>query len=523
MAGVGLASTDAANAALTAARGRPRYESPPLRYIAGVAGLVALYYGAAKLGFVLGFAGPVAATVWLPVGVGIACLYLGGLQLWPGVVAGDLLANNYGALPFGVALGQTFGNLLEVVVAVILLHRLVRRGSPLATVGGVARMTIAIAVGTALSATIGTLSLRLGHVIAAAAVTKVWRTWWLGDATGALLVVSLALAWVRPLFPNLWRRRRVEALLGFATVTGLSALALYRDRPLTYIVYPALIWSAIRLRQRGATLAVALAAGFAVWGTTRYVGPFHVKSLDPSVLETQLFIGVASFSTLCLAAVVTEREKFAERLWASRARLVEAADTERRRLERDLHDGAQQRVTALMVRLRLAAERVREEPARADAVFEATEHELEMVIDELRELARGRCPPMLAQQGLAAAITAIAQNSPVPIKVVELPAARLSERAETTAYYVLAEAVTNAQKHALASSIRLRARIAHGALQVEIVDDGVGGAAEAKGSGLQGLRDRVEAVGGTFEVDTIVGHGTRVAARIPTDPASGSR
>src|SRR3954470_10636893 len=124
------------------------------RYVAGVAVLAAVYYGAAKIGYELEFSGPVAAIVWLPAGVAIACLYLGGLRFWPGVLIGDLLANDYTALPFGSALGQTTGNLLEVVVAVVLLRRFAPRDSPLDSVKGLGRMVAAIAVGTALSATI---------------------------------------------------------------------------------------------------------------------------------------------------------------------------------------------------------------------------------------------------------------------------------------------------------------------------------------------------------------------------------
>src|SRR5205085_5640606 len=303
----------------------------------------ALYYVAAQLGYALDFAGPVASVVWLPVGVGISFLYLFGLEFWPGVVVGDLLSNNYMTLPFGSALGQTCGNLLEVVVATVLIHRLVRRGQPLATAGGVGRVVFALVVGTAVSAAIGSLSLRLGHVISTDSLPKVWRTWWLGDACGALLVVPLAIAWYRPTPPNLLRSRRLEAVLGFAALVGLSALGLYLNRSLAYIVFPALTWAALRMRLRGATLGVTVAAAFAVWATTHYAGPFHYHSITRSVLETQLFIAVASFSVLCLAAVVTERERFAVRLIASRARLVDAADAERRRLQHDIHDGARPR------------------------------------------------------------------------------------------------------------------------------------------------------------------------------------
>src|SRR5437879_5788125 len=130
-------------------------------YLLGVSALAALYYGAAHLGYAFEFAGPVAAILWLPAGVGIAFLWLGGLRLWPGVLIGDLLVNNYSTLPLGSALGQTCGNVLEVLVATLLLRRLVPHGSPLASVGRLGRMLVAIAAGTAVSALVGTLSLRL--------------------------------------------------------------------------------------------------------------------------------------------------------------------------------------------------------------------------------------------------------------------------------------------------------------------------------------------------------------------------
>src|SRR5262249_25815261 len=134
-------------------------------YLLRIGALAAAYYGSAKLGFSLEFAGPVAAIVWLPVGVGIASLYLFGLRLWPGVLIGDLLANDYSALPLGVTLGQTTGNLLEMVLATMLLRRLTRGRPPLASVAGVAWMVVAITIGTVVSATVGSLCLRLNGVI----------------------------------------------------------------------------------------------------------------------------------------------------------------------------------------------------------------------------------------------------------------------------------------------------------------------------------------------------------------------
>jgi signal transduction histidine kinase len=492
-----------------------------LRDVFGVASLAAVYYGAAHLGYAFEFAGPVAAVIWLPVGVGIAFLYLGGLRLWPGVLVGDLLVNNYSAVPVSSALGQTLGNVLEVLVATLLIRQLVPRGSPLASVANLTRLLVAIAAGTAVSATVGTVALRLGHVVTTSSAPSVWRTWWLGDTCGALVVVPLALAWFGPLRRPRWNGRMVEWALLLAAVAGLSEVALDSHRPRAYLVFPALIWAALRFGQRGATLAITVVVGFAVWETTHYVGPFVDHSLMRSVLSTQLYIAVAALSTLCLAAVVSEREELAERLSASRARLVEAADTERRRLEHNLHDGAQQRLTALAVRLEIASERARQEPGLAAAAIGEAQTELSLAIDELRKLAHGIHPAVLTRFGLARAIETVAERSTVPIEVLELPLTRVDPAAEATAYYVFVEALTNAQKHAHASSIWVRAAVARRTLHIEIVDDGVGGAVESGNFGLQGLRDRVEGIGGMFELDSVPAGGTRVAAAIPATASAG--
>jgi signal transduction histidine kinase len=487
------------------------------RYGGGLALLIALYYGAAHLGFALEFAGPVAAVVWLPVGVGIAFLYLGGLKFWPGVVVGDLLVNNYTTLPFGSALGQSFGNLLEVVAATLLLRRLDALPSLSPEVGRVVRMLIAVAAGVAISATVGSVSLRAGGVITTGSLPGVWRTWWLGDFSGALLVVPLALAWWRPLRRPFHWRPALEGTIALVVLVGACKLAFSTRTPLPYIVFAPLIWTAFRLGSRGATIAVFIASGFAVFATTHYEGPFRTHSLSHAVLETQLFIAVASLSTLCLAAVVSDRASFARRLWASRARLVRAADTERRRLRRNLHDGAQQRLAGLMVRLDLAGETV-QTPAQARSVLAAARGEIALAIEELRVLAHGRHPPLLSEQGLAAALRDLAERCPIRTELQAVPPRRLPEATEAAAYYVTAEAIANAQKYARPSVIRIRAEESGDSLEMVIQDDGIGGAGEVPGSGLEGLRDRVEAVGGTFSIDSRPGAGTRITARIPTTP-----
>jgi signal transduction histidine kinase len=482
--------------------------------LVAAAALAGVYYGSAKIGYQLEFSGAVAAIVWLPVGVGVGFLYLGGLQLWPGVVAGDLLANSYSTLPIGSALGQTAGNTLEVVVGAVLIRRIARRGGPLDSVGSVVLLVLALAAATAISATVGTLSSLAGNVIVAHRLPTVWRTWWLGDTCGALLIVPLAIAWWRqPLLPA-GRQRQIEGALGLAAALGLTALGLDTSTPVAYLAFPGLLWAALRFGQRGATLSVALVSVMVVWQTVHHNGPFSYFSLTRSLLSTQLFIFVAALSALCLAAVVSERQRVAQRLRESRGRLLAASDNERRRLERNLHDGAQQRLTALAFRLQEISTEVPENAPRALALLGTADTELQFAIDELRELAHGLHPAALATSGLSSAINNIAVRSPVPIDRKGVSSERFPDHVEATAYYVIAEAVTNAQRHARAKAIAIRTGHVGTSLRLEVQDDGIGEARE-DGSGLQGLRDRVEAAGGTFLLKSPPHDGTLVTAVIP--------
>jgi signal transduction histidine kinase len=201
-------------------------------------------------------------------------------------------------------------------------------------------------------------------------------------------------------------------------------------------------------------------------------------------------------------------------LQASRARLVEAADDERRRLERDLHDGAQSRLVALALNLRLA--RMKEsDGSETAALLDASIDELGVSLRELRDLARGIHPAVLSERGLEPAVRALAARAPVPVEVVGRTAGRLPAAVETAAYFVISEGLTNVSKYSHAERATVRVERVDGRLVVEVSDDGIGGADAGDGSGLRGLSDRVAALSGTLEVSSPPGRGTRLRAHLP--------
>jgi signal transduction histidine kinase len=201
---------------------------------------------------------------------------------------------------------------------------------------------------------------------------------------------------------------------------------------------------------------------------------------------------------------------------ASRKRLVEAGDTARRRLERDLHDGSQQHLVTLAAQLGLAQARLgnHPDPELANLIAEAVA-ELHAALAELRQLARGLHPALLSQAGLGPALQALAERSPLPVTILASPPRRLPSPVESTAYFVVAESLANAAKYARATTVTVCAEQTDGHVRVEVVDDGVGGADARSGSGLQGLADRVGALDGQFEIASPAGGGTRVTAVIP--------
>ena len=658
-------------------------------YAASVVVVAGLYYLSGRAGLKLAYLDGAVAALWPPAGFGLAVLFLGGLRLWPGVVIGDLLLADL-STPAATILAQTVGNTVALVVAVLLLRRLTGGRAELTRVVEVSALVVCALLAAVVSGAVGPISLRLGDVISADDLGRVFRTWILGDGSGVLVVAPVLLTWVTLGWRDLRRRDLIEGAVLIVALVLLTELPPQRDVP--YIVFPVLLWAALRFGPRGAATAILIVCSITVWNTAQSDGPFTRDTLTDSLLATQLFIATSAITSLVLAAVTAERTRAARalaaadaaqraltdeqaalrrvatlvageaspsrvfeqvteevgrllglpgasvfqydgeahtatvvgawsehgpprfpvgvkleldgdtviakvvrtgspqrveryeqasgtlaktvrgfgyraavaapvsvggRLWgvlaaattssdalpsgleqrlcdfadlvaqalanadayeklaASRAHVVEVGDAERRRLERNLHDGAQQRLVSVALSLSMVGTKLESDPAAARKALSAAQEDLAQGLAELRELARGIHPVILTERGLGPALNALLARAPVPVEIQEMPEQRLTPTVEAAAYYVVAEAITNVGKYAQASGATVGVSRSNGFALVTVADDGVGGADPARGSGLHGLAARVESLNGRLDVDSPPGRGTRIRAEIP--------
>jgi PAS domain S-box-containing protein len=238
-------------------------------------------------------------------------------------------------------------------------------------------------------------------------------------------------------------------------------------------------------------------------------GAIAIAARDPLPADSEArLMGFCEIVSLAVASAQARED-----LQSSRARLVKTGDEQRRKLERNLHDGAQQRLVSLALTLRLARSKVESEPASLEPILAGAAKELDLALEELRELARGLHPAALTEQGLSPAVRALGDRLPVEVEV-DLLDERLPDYLEATAYYICSEALTNVAKHAQATQAHVSFHREPGVLRFEITDDGCGGA-DGRGSGILGLRDRAESAGGTLFVISPPGKGTVVTATLP--------
>jgi signal transduction histidine kinase len=488
------------------------------------------YYVAAQSGETLLLTGGVGAF-WPATGVGIALLYLGGLRWWPGILLGDLLGTIVdlpgGPQPLGIALADTAGHVARAVVAVIILQRLVGHRATMDRLAQVGAVLVAVAVGEALAATVAILARWAAGVIEVPEMGVFWRSWWLGGVAGGLVVVPLALAWAHPR-ALMWRGRRAgEGALMLAAVAGLSVIALSAEQPLTYIVFPAFIWAALRFGPQGATLAVAVGALIAVLVTSHAQGAFVELSPTDSALNLQLYITFAALTTLCLAAIVSERRRAALELAESQRREGERAALERQRIARDLHDSVSQSLFSTTLHVRTAQHALAREGLDSTGPVGEELGEIGQLtrgaLAEMRALIFELRPGALAEEGLVAAVakqaSALGAREGLVIEV-DGPDERLPLRPEVEEqlYRLGQEALANVVKHARASQATVRIAAKDDTVSVEVSDDGRGFDPAAVGPdhfGLRSMRGRVADLGGRLQVTSRRDRGTVLRVEVP--------
>jgi signal transduction histidine kinase len=506
---------------------------PLLRYAAGVLALAAAYVVAAKIGQTLRYTASVAA-IWPPAGVGIAALYLCGMRWWPGVLLGEIVVNVelLDTLPGGSLVGQQAGNMAEILIGALLLRRLCGPRAALDRVDQVAAVFAVAALAAAISASTGTISMLAGGVIESRDTLSFWRTWMLGDSSGVLIVVAVALAWSHA--PRAaWRQlRTLNGVLMVGTVVVLGVVSVTVEDPVTYVVFPALIWAAFRFGPPGATLAVAITAALAIGLTASDVGPFSKQPIDHRTISTQLYIAVAALTTLLVAAVVAERARSAAALTAAKLREGEHALAERRRIARDLHDSMSQALFSTVLHTRRAQRAMREADGRGAA---ALQHSL-VAIGELTRDAQREMRALIAELGrdpleggLVHALGRLAgEASERDDVVVRLSAADgdlgLPECTQSHLFNIAREAVANALKHAGTDAVDVIVERTPQAVVLEVADQGRGfdvAIAPPGHFGLDSMRSRAQEIDGQLTIDSGPGRGTLVRVVVPVGEDGG--
>jgi class 3 adenylate cyclase len=310
-------------------------------YAVKVAAVAAAYYGAAKLGLSLAFESETVTAFWPPTGIALTALVLGGYRLWPGVAIGAFFANAWTGIPLYADLGIALGNTLEALAGAWLLHLVGFKPSLERIRDVIALIVLGGGVSTVISASLGTGSLLLADEIGAGELPSVWRTWWLGDMMGDVVVAPALFVAITQ-----WPFRQVpgrplEAALVALLLVGVGMLVFWQSGALTFLVFPPLIWATLRFWQPGATIGILLLAAIAVAFTANDLGPFSGRPPDERLLLAQAFVAVAGFTALVLAERERLRDLFARHV---------GRDVARAALARDLApEGEQREIAALLV------------------------------------------------------------------------------------------------------------------------------------------------------------------------------
>lgn len=290
--------------------------------------LTAIYYAAAKFGLLFAFINSNASVIWPPAGLAIVSLLLLGWRLFPGIALGAFLVNAETPIPISCAIGITLGNTLEALFGYYLLHRVVRFQNSLGRIRDVLGLVLLSAfASTTVSATIGVGSLAIGGAIPWDTLSEAWRTWWIGDAVGILIVAPMLLLWSQKSARKLEQRECLEAAVLYLSLIGVSLIIFGGYYDYSYPLFPLLVWAALRFEQRGAATATFLVSGIAIWHTAKNMGVFAASTINQQFSMLQTFNGTMAITGLLLATMIYGRRRAEEALQRKITELKEFAHT----------------------------------------------------------------------------------------------------------------------------------------------------------------------------------------------------
>jgi integral membrane sensor domain MASE1 len=294
---------------------------PVLIYLIKVLAMAIAYHLAARLGLMMAFFQANTSPVWPSTGIGLAALFILGYQYWPGITLGVLLGSILTGAPVNLAIGMALGNTLEALAAVYCLKKIIGLHQEMDRIRDVMGLVLVSLACTMIGASIGTLTLMVTGFGEWQNFLPIWTTWWIGDLLGALVVTPVILTWTA--FPLAMMSRRTYFEGGFLLLltAGITWFVFSSMPPsgvfhqaLIYVIFPFVIWAALRFGQRGATLVVFIISGIAIWGTSQGMGPFSLETKNDSLILLQTFMAVVSLTGLILAAATLERRKAADAL-----------------------------------------------------------------------------------------------------------------------------------------------------------------------------------------------------------------
>lgn len=496
----------------------------------------AVYFLVGKAALSLAVLHPNITAVWPSTGVAIAACLLGAYRVWPGVLVGAFVVNQTTMGTVLTSATIAAGNTLEALLGAYLLNRFASGRRAFWQAEGMLTFTALVAVlSTTVSATIGVTSLALTGGAHGRHLDLMWLTWWLGDATGALIVTPVVVLWSSPAVFAWPYRRPLEGGFVLSVLVLLSQIVFGNLAPvpaqhssLELLFVPLLIWGAVRLGPRRVAIGILIVAATALVGTLQGVGPFVRDSTNASLLVLQFFLGIMAITAFVTAAAVAERGETLAALQRSSSGALAAEERLRAQIAEFLHGHVQSRLLMAWHQLRTALQRWPEEPEAARAlVVQVADH-----LDEIREhevrQASYRLHPSFIREGLTPALYGLMERFEGQVRLtLEIDPAlaawdtplrnRLPEALRLAAFRIIEEALGNVVRHAQATSVHLTLGLdGPEALVCTVADNGQGFNVDdmQPGLGLASIDSRVHQVGGQWHITSQRGQGTTVAVRL---------